>query len=34
MQEAQIMSMPVINYDQKSQSGLQYMALAREILGL
>ena len=34
LREAQIMSMPVINYDQKSQSGLQYMALAREILGL
>jgi len=31
MQEAQIMSMPVINYDQKSSSGRQYLALAREI---
>ncbi len=32
LREAQIMSMPVINYDQKSSSGLQYMALAREIV--
>jgi len=32
LREAQIMSMPVINYDQKSCSGLQYMALAREII--
>jgi len=31
MQEAQIMSMPVINYDQKSISGRQYLNLAREI---
>ena len=34
LREAQIMSMPVLNYDQKSSSGLQYMALAREVLGL
>ena len=34
LREAQIMSMPVINYDQKSSSGLQYMALAREVIGL
>lgn len=34
LREAQIMSMPVLNYDQKSSSGLQYMALAREIMGL
>ena len=34
LREAQIMSMPVINYDQKSRSGLQYMALAREIIGI
>jgi chromosome partitioning protein len=33
LREAQIMSMPVINYDQRSRSGLQYMALAREIIG-
>jgi chromosome partitioning protein len=33
LREAQIMSMPVINYDQKSISGLKYMALAREIIG-
>ena len=32
LREAQIMSMPVINYDQKSISGLKYMALAREII--
>ncbi len=32
LREAQIMSMPVINYDQKSSSGLQYMALAQEII--
>ncbi len=32
LREAQIMSMPVINYDQKSISGLEYMALAREII--
>ncbi len=32
LREAQIMSMPVINYDQKSRSGIQYMALAREII--
>ena len=34
LREAQIMSMPVLNYDQKSCSGLQYMALAREIMDL
>ncbi len=34
LREAQIMSMPVINYDQKSRSGFQYMELAREIIGL
>ncbi|MEA3333576.1 MAG: AAA family ATPase [Pseudomonadota bacterium] len=32
LREAQIMSMPVINYDQKSRSALQYMELAREII--
>ena len=34
LREAQIMSMPVINYDQRSLSGLQYMALAQEIIDL
>lgn len=34
LREAQIMSMPVINYDQNSHSGLQYMALAREVIDL
>jgi chromosome partitioning protein len=31
LREAQIMSMPVINYDQKSTSGQQYLALAQEL---
>ena len=31
---AQIMSMPVIHYDQNSRSGQQYMDLAQEVLQL
>ena len=34
LREAQIMSMPVIHYDQSSRSGQQYMDLAQEILQL
>jgi chromosome partitioning protein len=34
LREAQIMSMPVIHYDQSSRSGQQYMDLAQEVLRL
>jgi chromosome partitioning protein len=34
LREAQIMSMPVIHYDQSSRSGQQYMDLAQEVLQL
>ena len=34
LREAQIMSMPVIHYDQNSRSGQQYMDLAQEVLQL
>lgn len=34
LREAQIMSMPVIHYDQSSRSGRQYMDLAQEVLQL
>ena len=34
LREAQIMSMPVIHYDQNSRSGQQYMELAQEVLQL
>lgn len=34
LREAQIMSMPVIQYDQSSRSGKQYMDLAQEVLQL
>lgn len=34
LREAQIMSLPVIRYDQDSRSGRQYMNLAREVLEL
>lgn len=33
IREAQIMSMPVLQYNQESKAGRQYLRLAREILG-
>ncbi len=33
IREAQIMSMPVLQYNQKSKAGRQYLKLAKEILG-
>jgi len=33
IREAQIMSMPVLQYNQQSKAGRQYLRLAKEILG-
>ncbi|MDA8142209.1 MAG: ParA family protein, partial [Desulfobacteraceae bacterium] len=33
IREAQIMSMPVLQYNQQSKAGLQYHRLAKELLG-
>ena len=33
IREAQIMSMPVLEYNQQSKAGLQYLRLAKEVLG-
>ena len=33
IREAQIMSMPVLQYNQESKAGRQYLRLAKEILG-
>jgi chromosome partitioning protein len=34
MREAQIMSMPVLQYNQSSKAGRQYFRLSEEILGM
>ena len=33
VKEAQIMSMPVLQYNQESKAGRQYLRLAKEVLG-
>ena len=34
IREAQIMSMPVLQYNKESKAGRQYLSLAKEIVGL